>query len=207
MEIKVTNLGKRYNRQWIFRKLDYTFSAGNAYAITGYNGSGKSTLLQVLAGAVDNSEGEIIYQVNGASLKPEKFYSCYTLAAPYLELIEELTLEEFFIFHYSLKPIIPGLSIKDVIEKIELHDARHKQIQYFSSGMKQRAKLGQAIFTDVPVLFLDEPTANFDVQGIRLYHHLIETYSKDRLLIICSNDEQEISFCNERLDIIAFKKI
>jgi ABC-type multidrug transport system ATPase subunit len=207
MEIKVTNLGKRYNRQWIFRKLDYTFTTGNAYAITGYNGSGKSTLLQVLAGAVDNSEGEIIYQVNGQPLKSEQFYSCYTLAAPYLELIEELTLEEFFTFHYSLKPIIPGLTIADVIEKIELNDARHKQIRYFSSGMKQRAKLGQAIFTKVPVLFLDEPTANFDVQGIRLYHNLVETYSKDRLLIICSNDEQEISFCNERLDITAFKQV
>jgi ABC-type multidrug transport system ATPase subunit len=71
--------------------------------------------------------------------------------------------------------------------------------------MKQRAKLGQAFFSNVPVLLLDEPTANLDTQGIELYHRLILAYAKDRLVIICSNDEHEISFCNHRIDVTQFK--
>ncbi len=205
IQIELKNLGKRFNRQWIFRKLDYTFISGNAYAITGYNGSGKSTLLQMVAGAVEKSEGAICYKNETGAIAPENFFRKFAVSAPYLELIEELSFEEFYRFHFGLKPMLPGLSIGSVMESIGLGGAAGKQIRQFSSGMKQRAKLGQAFFSHVPVLLLDEPTANLDTQGIALYHALIEKYAKDRLLIICSNDEQEISFCNHRLDITGFK--
>jgi ABC-type multidrug transport system ATPase subunit len=206
MQIELTNLGKRFNRQWIFRKLDYTFKTGNTYAITGYNGSGKSTLLQIMAGALEKSEGELTYKNDAGILPTEQVYKFISFSAPYLELIEELTLTEFFNFHFSLKPLLDGFSIKDVMEKIELLDAQHKQIRQFSSGMKQRAKLGQAFFSRVPILFLDEPTANLDAKGILLYHKLIQDYTNDRLVVICSNDEQEISFCSYRIDVTSYKR-
>ena len=57
MKISVETLGKRFNREWIFKNLTYTFEAGTTYAIVGPNGSGKSTLLQVIAGAILYSEG------------------------------------------------------------------------------------------------------------------------------------------------------
>ncbi|HEY9486809.1 MAG TPA: ATP-binding cassette domain-containing protein, partial [Chryseosolibacter sp.] len=50
--ITVNDLSKRFNREWIFRNLNYQFRSGNTYAITGPNGSGKSTLLQVVWGQV-----------------------------------------------------------------------------------------------------------------------------------------------------------
>lgn len=205
IQIELKNLGKRFNRQWIFRKLEYTFYPGNAYAITGFNGSGKSTLLQMLAGAMEKSEGEITYRNKDGIVPQEYFYRKMAMSAPYLELIEELTLKEFYSFHFGLKPRLPGLTIHSVIETLGLADAAQKQIRQFSSGMKQRAKLGQAFFSNVPVLLLDEPTANLDTQGIELYHRLIVAYAKDRLVIICSNDEHEISFCNHRLDVTQFK--
>ncbi len=205
IQIELKKLGKRFNRQWIFRNLDYAFSSGNAYAITGFNGSGKSTLLQIIAGAMEKSEGDLSYKKDNGTLPQEVFYHQFAMSAPYLELIEELTFKEFYRFHFGLKPILPGHSIESVIEKIGLSDAESKEIRQFSSGMKQRAKLGQAFFSNVPVLLLDEPTANLDTQGIELYHRLINDFSKDRLVIICSNDEQEISFCQHRLSITQFK--
>ncbi len=205
MEIELKNLGKRFNRQWIFRKLNFRFQERTAYAITGPNGSGKSTLLQIIAGALEKNEGEIVFQHNGKQMNAENHYQFFSFSAPYLELIEELTLKEFFEFHFSLKPVLEGFTIQQVIEEIELVNAANKQIRQFSSGMKQRAKLGQAFFTGVPIVLLDEPTANLDVQGINLYMKLIEEFGKDRLLIICSNDEQEISFCKERIHITDYK--
>lgn len=205
IHIELKSLGKRFNRQWIFRKLDYTFFSGNAYAITGFNGSGKSTLLQIIAGAMEKSEGELSYKNEKGIIPQEVFYRQFAMSAPYLELIEELTFGEFYRFHFGLKPILPGHSIGSVIEKIGLADAANKEIRQFSSGMKQRAKLGQAFFSNVPVLLLDEPTANLDTQGIALYHQLIKEYAKNRLVIICSNDEQEIRFCDHRLDVTNFK--
>lgn len=206
MQIELTNLGKRFNRQWIFRKLNFTFQSGNAYAIIGYNGSGKSTLLQIIAGAMEKSEGSFVYKNEKGLIQPEHIFRHVSFSAPYLELIEELTLTEFFEFHFQLKPIMPGLTISDVIAEVALTGARNKQIRQFSSGMKQRAKLGQAFFSHVPVLFLDEPTSNLDTTGIELYHRLVKDYGKERLLIICSNDEQEIHFCDHRIDITEYKE-
>lgn len=210
MNLQLQNLGKRFNRHWIFRKINFTFQSGNAYAITGANGSGKSTLLQIIAGAMQHSEGSCAL-VNGqstlvnTSLKPEDYYRHISIAAPYLELVEELTLKEFLAFHFQFKPILPGHTITSIIEYVSLTDASDKQIRYYSSGMKQRVKLAQAIFSNTSVVLLDEPTTNLDVTGIALYLDLVQQFCKNRLLIVCSNDENEISFCKERLHVGDFK--
>ena len=66
-------------------------------------------------------------------------------------------------------------------------------------------KLAQAVFSSVPVLLLDEPCTNLDEAGYKLYYQLMENYCKDRLVIVCSNEEKELVFCKERLDILSYK--
>ena len=205
MTIKLSGAGKRFNREWIFRTANLEFSSGNAYAITGPNGSGKSTLLQAIGGMLQLSEGNLVFQDSNNNFL-ESPYQVLSFCAPYLDVIEEMTLPEFLQFHQHFKNLISNLSIADVIRVIGLEAAAQKQIRYYSSGMKQRVKLAQAIFSDTPVLLLDEPCTNLDVAGIQLYHSLIETYCKDRLVIVCSNDEVEYRFCNQHISILAFKK-
>jgi ABC-type multidrug transport system ATPase subunit len=72
--------------------------------------------------------------------------------------------------------------------------------------MKQRVKLAQAIFSDASIILLDEPCSNLDAKGIDLYHSLIKTYCSERLVIVCSNDEVEYSFTNERISVLDYKK-
>lgn len=205
MTIRLTNVGKRFNREWIFRHLNFQFHSQTSYAITGPNGSGKSTLLQVIAGATTFNEGEISFFLGDKKIAEEKIYSNITIAAPYLELVEEMTLQEFFQFHSSLKNWLSGFDTKKIISLINLEDAAQKQIRYFSSGMKQRVKLAQAIFSDVAVVLLDEPTTNLDEEGISLYKNLINNFCKDRLVIVSSNDAQEYDFCKEKIDMRDFK--
>ncbi|HTC00287.1 MAG TPA: ABC transporter ATP-binding protein [Ferruginibacter sp.] len=205
MQINVTNLGKRYNREWIFRRFDYAFVFGKKYAITGPNGSGKSTLLQVLASAILHNEGDVQYLMNNVQCSAENIYNKIAIAAPYLELIEEMTTKEMLEFHAQFKKL--QLPITEIIKIISLENATNKQIRYFSSGMKQRLKLAQAFFSDVPILFLDEPTTNLDKDGIALYHRLINNYTKDKLVIVSSNDKQEYDFCDEIIAISDFKKL
>jgi ABC-type multidrug transport system ATPase subunit len=135
----------------------------------------------------------------------ENLYRHISIAAPYLEVIEEMTVTEFLHFHQSFKPLLPALSIKEIISSIGLEAAADKQIRYYSSGMKQRVKLAQAIFSDVPVILLDEPCTNLDAQGIALYQQLIDDYCKDRLVIVSSNDKAEYGFCKERINILEYK--
>ncbi|CAN5336074.1 hypothetical protein BH09BAC2_BH09BAC2_08120 [soil metagenome] len=205
MKISLENTGKRFNREWIFRNVNYTFTSGNSYAITGQNGSGKSTLLQVISGSLTFNEGSIKYEHNNNEIKTEKIYKKISITAPYLELVEEMNLHEFFAFHHTLKPLLSSFLISDIINIIGLEKTSEKQIRYFSSGMKQRVKLAQAIFSDVPVVLLDEPATNLDAAGIELYRHIVQQYCLDRLLIISSNDFHEYNFCNEVLDIKHWK--
>jgi ABC-type multidrug transport system ATPase subunit len=205
MKINLTNLGKRYNREWVFRNLSFQFDINKNYAITGPNGSGKSTLLQIIAGSAIYNEGSIEYNELNKTINTEKIFRKISYAAPYLDLVEEMTLTEFFSFHHKMKGWIPSIDTKQIISLLRLEKSAHKQIRYYSSGMKQRVKLAQAIFSDVPAVLLDEPLTNLDHDGFLLYHSLIENYCKNRLVIVSSNDKNEYTFCDESINMVDFK--
>jgi len=206
MKISLSDAGKRFNRDWIFRHLTFNFESSNSYVITGPNGSGKSTLLQILAGAIDPSEGRIEWQMNEMKIEDGKTYEHISICAPYLELVEEMTAKEFLHFHSRFKPLLQQLSNSEILSLVGLEKAAGKQMRYYSSGMKQRVKLAQAIFSDTPIILLDEPCTNLDDKGYTLYNSLISEYCRNRLVIVSSNDKAEYSFCKEIIDINTFKQ-
>jgi ABC-type multidrug transport system ATPase subunit len=205
MTISLSDAGKRFNRDWIFRYFNYTFEAGQSYAITGANGSGKSTLLQVLSGGMMISEGKCKWSTANGELDTEKIYTHISICAPYLELVEEMTLREFLDFHKAFKPFLTGVTTDSIIAILGLEKAVNKQIRNYSSGMKQRVKLAQCIFSDTAIVLLDEPCTNLDAEGISLYHSLIADYCKDRLVVVSSNDEVEYKFCTHRISVMEYK--
>ncbi|MBS1522148.1 MAG: ABC transporter ATP-binding protein [Bacteroidetes bacterium] len=206
MKITLQNIGRRFNRDWIFRNIDYTFTSGETYAILGPNGSGKSTLLQVLNGSLVPSTGDIKYFLNDNPLEVDTVFKQVSLAAPYLELIEEFTMDEMTDFHFKFKAYRSGMNKDAVIDLLNLQGGRNKIIKYFSSGMKQRLKLALAFCSDTPILMLDEPTSNLDTQGVDWYLNLVQQFAADRLTIICSNQIHEYSFCKHQLNISDYKK-
>lgn len=205
MKITLSDAGKRFNRDWIFRKADLIFLPGHTYAITGSNGSGKSTLLQTLAGSMEISEGSIEWKLNDTSIHADNIYSYLTIAAPYIEVIEEMNALEFLQFHQQFKPLLTSISITEILRLVGLAKAASKQIRYYSSGMKQRIKLAQAIFSDAPLLLLDEPCTNFDATGFVLYYQLIKDFTKNKTIIVSSNDVNEYSFCENVINILDYK--
>lgn len=205
MTISLSDAGKRFNRDWIFRHVSLQLNSGISYAIIGPNGSGKSTLLQGISGGMMLSEGTLEYHEAGRKIDPEKIYSKVSICAPYLEVMEEMTLLEFFAFHSRFKKLLPGTEVPMIIDRIGLPQAKHKQIRYYSSGMRQRVKLAQCIFSDTAIVLLDEPCTNLDKAGIELYHGLINEFCSERLVVVSSNDEVEYSFCKERLQMGDYK--
>ncbi len=204
MQIHLEKLGRRFNKEWIFRNIDYTFNSGQKYAILGPNGSGKSTLLSVLLGSLTPSEGKISY-FGEKEVLPEQIFQYISFAAPYLDLIEEFTLQETIDFHFKFKDYQIGMDASTVLELLALSRAEDKPLKYFSSGMKQRTKLALACCTAAPILVLDEPTSNLDTQGTDWYLSLIEKFSRDKLILVGSNQSYEYDFCEHRLDITAYK--
>ena len=207
MQIHFTTASKRFNKEWIFSNLDFSFITGQHYALIGNNGSGKSTLLQIIAGYIGLTKGQVHWvDNNGQSIDSSNIFQHISIAAPYLELVEEFTALEQIAFHQQFKPLQTGLSPIELLEKIGLSNAANKQIRNFSSGMKQRLKLALAIFDQAPILLLDEPCSNLDQEGIQTYHQLMQAYAMHKLIIVASNDPQEYKFCNQQLSLSDFKK-
>ncbi|GAB2967875.1 hypothetical protein GCM10027048_43350 [Hymenobacter coalescens] len=204
MQIETRGLGKRFGRDWIFRDLTRTFGPGSATALLGPNGSGKSTLLQVLAAYTLPTAGELRYTLQGRAVRPDEVARHLALCAPYLELIEELTLAELLHFHTRFRPLQAGLSAPQLIDRLQLPHARHKLLRDFSSGMKQRVKLGLALYAEAPLLLLDEPTTNLDRAGVAWYHEHVAATTPGRLVLVSSNVEEEYAFCQERLMVTDF---
>ena len=200
-QISLIGAGKRFDKDWIFQSLNIEFEQGQHYALIGNNGSGKSTLLQVIAGFTNLSKG----QIEWANADSQTIYDQISIAAPYLELVEELTTIEHFEFHAKFKSIINTLSIQEMIQMIGLENSTDKQIRYFSSGMKQRLKLALAIFSNAPILLLDEPCSNLDKEGYALYKHLIQQYALHKLIIVGSNDPEEYAFCTQQINLMNYK--
>ncbi|MBA4851161.1 ABC transporter ATP-binding protein [Emticicia sp. BO119] len=206
MIIELANIGKKYRNEWIFRNTSLSFTAKESYTFVGPNGSGKSTLLQVIASILPQSEGQITYTSDGQPISIDDIFRKIVIAAPYLELVEEFTLLEIVEFHQQFKPFKNQISPAQLLEFIELTPHKNKTVRNFSSGMKQRLKLGLAFYSDCPIILLDEPTSNLDTQATRWYLDQIEQHTNERLLIICSNQPHEYDFCKNIIDVRDFKR-
>lgn len=206
MTITLNNLGKKFNKEWIFRGVNFQFDVNKPVAIVGNNGSGKSTLLQLVGSLTYSSEGSIEYKVDGKILHPDKVYQYMSFAGPYQELMEELSLKEHVEFHLKFRKLINNISVADFINKINLGKHADKSVYQFSSGMKQRLKLGLAILSDTPLLLLDEPISNLDAETILWYRNLLSENVTNRTLIISSNhNTDEIFICNQQIDVREYK--
>lgn len=201
LTLTIKDLGKRFNKEWLFNGLTIDISSGETIAITGHNGSGKSTLLKIIAGLQLPSTGSVNLFFNAQLIPNDEYYRHLSFASPYIELIEEYTLVEMLAFYFALKPLSPEQSLEKLPETLLLANARHKEIRSFSSGMKQRLKLGLALFCNTPIMILDEPTSHLDEQGKEWFYKHLNSLLGKKIILIASNQEEEIKTCTSRIDI------
>ena len=207
LQLTLNNVGKSYNFDWIFRGLSLDLQSGQSVAVLGGNGSGKSTFLKIVAGSSYVSEGTIEYTHNGKKVDKDSIYSLVSLSAPYQTLFDDFTLAESIAFQAKFKPFVNNISPKEIVDLIELPKVANKALKYYSSGMKQRAKLALAILADTPVLLLDEPGTNLDKKGVEWFKNLLLPQMQNRLVFVCSNrHDEESGFCTTILEIEQYKK-
>jgi ABC-type multidrug transport system ATPase subunit len=199
MKICLNQIAKRYQQNWIFKDLSLDIPSGTSLAILGNNGSGKSSLLRIIAAMQTATKGSITYTHKQQNIDSNSLFKQLSYAAVGMQLIEEFTLSELLSFHFSFKKSIHQLTVAEIISILDMKNVQSKLVGDFSSGMKQRVKLAQAIFTDAPLLLLDEPCSNLDKHGIAQYQEWMATYQNNRTIIVASNDSNEYSFCNEQI--------
>lgn len=205
MEIQLEDVAKKFNKEWIFRNINLKLSHVDSTAIIGPNGSGKSTLLQLIAGSLLQTTGEIQYEFHNQKIQADQIYKYLSFVAPGLSLPQDFTLEEFIEFHFKFKNLRSGYDVGDLPSKFLLEGAKNKYIKNFSTGMKQRLKLGIALYADTPMLLLDEPATNLDTSGLDWYLEETAKVTDEKLIIVCSNRKDEYSFCSTSINILDYK--
>ncbi len=206
MRIHLQAATKSFGRETVFRDLSYTFESGSRTAILGPNGSGKSTLLQCVAGALTLTKGTIAHELNGQATGQERVYRHVSIAAPYLNLYEDLSLDEAIGFHARFKPLRSGVDARSLAQIAMLDQHLDKPVRNFSSGMKQRLKLALAIVSDTPLLLLDEPTSNLDAAGAAWFQQLLSAHVDQRTLLVASNRQAaETALCAQAVEVERWK--
>jgi len=201
MNINLHKVTKRYSENLIFKKFSYKFYDKKSYIITGSNGSGKSTLMKIISGYLSPNSGIIEYidnSNNNKAISKEFFFKYNAIAAPYVEIIEEFTLKEFLKFHFNFKKDNSNLSINNMINFLELKKESNVQIKNFSSGIKQKIKIGLVFLANSPVILLDEPTSNMDKKNINWYIENIKKIINKKLIIMFSNQPNEYIFFKKK---------
>ena len=207
MKIKLHDIGKRFGKHWLFKGISAEITSGDRVGITGINGSGKSTLLQIAAGISQPSAGKVEYYGNGLN-SADELAGQLAMISPYMDLPEQLKLAELYKFHQKFIAMKPTVDLGKFCSITLLENKQDHLVKSFSSGMKQRLKLGLAFLSEAKVLMLDEPCSNLDEAGKRLYKELITEYGKERMILIASNEkETELFGLTNTIDIMDYKPL
>jgi ABC-type multidrug transport system ATPase subunit len=201
MEIEIDQLGKRFQHGWVFKNLSFHFNSNKIYGIAGRNGSGKSTFLKIISGLLSPSKGTVTYTNDGLHIKREAIYSKVSIAAPYTDLIEEYNLLEMIDFHARLKPSDQFIQVNEWIDMLEFPHSISRPLFQFSSGMKQRVKLGLALYSKADIILLDEPTSNLDEQTKTWFFNHLNKRKENKIILIASNEMEDFKYCAEMLSL------
>ncbi len=207
-KLVLENTTKTFGRRVIFKELSYTFNSGNVYGIAGRNGSGKSTLVKIMAGIISPTKGKIKHFVDEKPFDVEQLHNQIGFVSPYLVLYDEFTAIENLYYFCKIRGLQYNKQFSEnLLKEITLFDRRNDLVKTYSSGMKQRLKYAFALIHSPSLIILDEPTSNLDNFGKDIVYNFIKELGKDKLVIIASNEETDLSVCTEIIEIEKFKNI
>ena len=201
MELKVTQLTKKYGPKTAVDHLDITLSNG-VYGLLGANGAGKTTLMRLLCNIQTPTFGKITLDGKDISVLGERDRNLLGYLPQHFRYYPEFTAWDFLMYVATLK----GLSEKQaknktskLLEAVDLSKEGHRKIKTFSGGMKQRLGIAQAMLNNPRILILDEPTAGLDPKERVRFRNLISAFSKDRIVILSTHIVSDVEFIAEEI--------
>ncbi|MFA3783346.1 ATP-binding cassette domain-containing protein [Melioribacteraceae bacterium 4301-Me] len=205
--LELQKVTKIYGRRLIFDELDYKFYPAKIYGIAGPNGAGKSTLSKIILGLLSPTKGKVFHYFNSHTIEPEKLHNHIGFTAPYLFLYDEFTAEENLNFFSRIRGVRYDNEKKNYLfNKLGLYDRKDDFVKSYSSGMKQRLKFIFAIIHSPELILLDEPTSNLDNEGKEKVYELLNEQANEKLIIIASNDDNDLALCSEIIDLRKYRK-
>lgn len=206
IEISADNIAKKYDKKRVLTGISFHHQTA-VLGIAGSNGSGKSTLLKIISGLLKPTSGEVEWKINGDTLSPKAIIPYIGFSAPYVQLYEELTVDENLRFLVELQKNCVIEDINDLLHRFEIKKLHNSLYGNLSTGQQQRVKLASAVIKKPSILIMDEPGSNLDQNGKSLIKNLVQTFrDSDKMVIIASNQQDELDLCDKTIDLNNYKE-
>jgi ABC-type multidrug transport system ATPase subunit len=149
-------------------------------------------------------EGTVQFFDGTANLENDVVWASIGFVSPYQELPEDLTLNELIEFQKQLDNQPKGEEFyEELIQLFRMGKEREKQVRFFSTGMKQKARFILNLSQSRPIWILDEPTSNLDPASVDQFWNFILANKAGRIILVASNDPAEFHFADETIVLSA----
>ena len=196
--IEVNNIEKYFKtRKGLFKAVDdisFSINKGKVYGLVGENGSGKTTTIKMLMGLIKPTFGNVKFNIAGGLTK---IYSKIGYVPEKPALYGDMLPLDYLIYMGGLSGMDKDKAInyaQEFLKNFDLDNAIEKKIETFSSGMKQKLLIIQALMHDPEILILDEPTTALDPIGQKQLLNVIKFLSEKKgvTIIISSHHMEEL---------------
>jgi ABC-2 type transport system ATP-binding protein len=209
--IETENLTKVYNGVAVVDHLNLRVKEGTIFGFLGPNGAGKTTTILMLLGLIEPTEGTARVAGIDVMEKPVEVKRISGLMPAEGGLYPNLSARDnllYFAKFYRLPRDEAEKRVEELLELVGLKEAADKKVEGFSTGMKQRLLLAQALINDPQVLFLDEPTNGLDPKGtVELRKLLLRLKREGKTILVSSHILPEVEEVSDEIGIISQGKL
>jgi ABC-2 type transport system ATP-binding protein len=201
------NVSKKFGKNQVLSQINFDLPAGVIYGISGPNGTGKSVFLRILTGLILPDDGQVT--VYGKKIGKETEFAPSTgilIDSPGFLLANSGRRNLQLLASVSGK--VSEARIVEAIQQVGLNPEDRRPVSTYSTGMRQRLGLAQAIMEDPNLLILDEPTTGLDFDGQReIYSYLVELRAQGKTILITSHSRDELKILCDEIFILSSGKL
>ena len=204
MKISLRNVSKQYKGKYALKDFTTDLTEG-VYGLLGANGAGKTTLINILVGILGSDGGTVLIDGQDAGTLGKDFLSKIGYMPQYPVFYRDFTVMDFLLYMCSLKGIPDEQGKKRALELlniVNLSDAKDKKIGALSGGMRQRVGIVQAMLGDPEILILDEPTAGLDPSERIRFRNLISKFAQGRTVLLATHIVSDVECIAKEIMIL-----
>lgn len=204
--IRFQNLTKKFGNVAAVDHLTMDIEEGEILGLLGPNGAGKTTTILMLATVIKPSEGTAIVGEYDVRSHPEKVRGLLGIAFQEPKMLWVSTPWDVVNWHAK----VCGLStsdrkqrVKQILDAVDMWDARNKNIHALSGGMRKRVEVAKVLVQRPKVAIVDEPTAQIDIVGKhKIWNMLLELRDEGSTIILATNELYEADRLSDRVGIL-----
>ncbi len=204
--IRIQNLTKKFGNATAVDHLNLDIEDGEILGLLGPNGAGKTTAILMLATVIKPTEGTACVGEYDIRKQPEKVRGLLGIAFQEPKMLWVSTPWDIVNWHAK----VCGLStaerkrrVKEVLDAMDMWDARKKNVHALSGGMRKRVEMAKVLIQRPKVAIVDEPTAQIDIVGKhRIWNMLFELRDEGSTIILATNELYEADKLSDRVGIL-----